>query len=100
MYTAMNIGVLVPVIMHYCLNHALRLLRCRGIVQIHKRVSVDWLAQNREVGANLFDIEAWRDRLDSRIGRRGRQCGMHAHPTSCMFLPRASSPHPFSNEDA
>ena len=46
---AMDIGVVVFVIMHQRVNHRARFLRRGGVVEIHQRLAVDLLIENRKI---------------------------------------------------
>ena len=63
-------------------DHRLRLLRRGGVVEIHQRLAVHVLLQNREVRADLLDVESERRLAASRV-RTARAAD--AHPTSCQL---------------
>ena len=46
---AMDVGVLLGVVAGQAIDHGLRLLRRRGVVEVHERLAVDPLPQDREV---------------------------------------------------
>ena len=60
-HTAMDVGVVVRVETRQLVDHAPRLLRAAGIVEIDERPAVHRRLQDREVRANLVDVEV---RLD------------------------------------
>ena len=65
-HAAMNVGVLLAVVPREPIDHRLRLLRRRRVVQVDERLAVDATAQNRKVRADGVDI-----RSSSRGGRNG-----------------------------
>ena len=66
---AMDVGVLVLVEVREPVEHGLRLLRGRRVVQPHQRFSVDPFGQDGEVPADELDIER-RVRVRERQRRR------------------------------
>ena len=57
---AMDVRVGVPIVVVHRANHRFRLLAGVRAVEIHQRLAVHELAQNREVGPDLRDIERHR----------------------------------------
>ena len=57
MHTAMDVGVLFDVVVHERIEHRLRLLRRRGVVEIDERLAVDALPQDREIPPNGCHIQ-------------------------------------------
>src|SRR5690554_7948372 len=57
MGTPVHVAVVVPIIVDNGLDHRLGLLRGGGIVQIHQRLAMHLLMQDREVLAYLFRIK-------------------------------------------
>ena len=58
--TAMNVAVVLLVVVDQRLNHRARLLRGRGVIQIHQWVAVDLLIQDRKVGTHALGVERQR----------------------------------------
>ncbi len=54
---AVDVGVLVGVEVRQPVDHYLRLLRGRGVVEPDQRLSVDGLPQDREVRPHRVDVE-------------------------------------------
>ena len=89
-HAAMNVGVVALVVMRDGVDHRPRLLRGRGVVEVHQRMPVHLLLQNGKIAANRLDIvtlasaERW-TRLNGQA-----VCG-RGHPTSSQFLPLSST---------
>ena len=81
---AMHVGVIVLVVARDRLDHGARTLARRRVVQIHQRLAVDGLMQDREVAADRFYVE----RCSRRAGRGDG--GTHAE-TSDGAAKRSSS---------
>ena len=58
----MDVGVGLAVVPRDRIEHRLRLLGGRGVVEIDQRLAVDRPAQDREVGTDPLDVEARRGR--------------------------------------
>ena len=54
---AVHVGVYARVVPRQRVEHGLRLLRRRRVIEIDERLAVDLTAQNREIGANPLDVE-------------------------------------------
>jgi len=57
MRSTMDVGVLVLIEILEPIDHALRLLRSRCVVQPDQRAAVDFLAQDGKVASDGLDIE-------------------------------------------
>ena len=56
MQAAMDVGVFVRIGMLDGVEHRLRLLRRRAVVEIDQRLAVDFARQDREVAADRLDV--------------------------------------------
>jgi hypothetical protein len=54
---ALDVGVLVLIKIREPINHALRFLRCSGVIEPYERPSVDTLAQDRKVALKGLGVE-------------------------------------------
>ncbi len=61
MHAAMNVGAIHFMKFANGFDHRVRLLRRGGVVQIHQRLAVYGLLQDREILPDAFDVEAGRD---------------------------------------
>ena len=64
-HAAMDIGVIEAIVVVQRLDHRRRLLGGGGVVEVHQRLAVHHLAQNREIRAHARDIEPGGRRLDN-----------------------------------
>ena len=64
----MDVGVVVLVVVVDRLDHRARPLAGRGVVEIHERLAVDLLVQDREVAADALDVEVGAARTDRNDG--------------------------------
>src|SRR5579862_2655888 len=87
--TAMDIGIAALVIMRDSVNDRARLLRSCCVVEIHERMSVDLLLQDRKIAAYRFHVEVALCHRRTRLPANAA-CG-RCHPTSSQFLPRSSA---------
>ena len=62
----MDIGAIHLVKFADGVDHRERLLRGGGVIQVHQRLAVDRLLQDREILADLLHVESGRDRLAER----------------------------------
>src|SRR5439155_11642565 len=85
---AVHIGVGGAVILGNGVEHRLRLLGGRGVVEIDQRVTVLPLREQREVGAEAGDVEHQASRARTRRSSRSRT-------SACRIRSRISAPKPY-----
>src|SRR5207245_2186390 len=73
MDAAVNVGVDLRVVAGEGLDHRLRLLRGRGVVEIDERLAVHLLAEDGKIAPHLLDVES-----TDRSARNGFAHGSHA----------------------
>ena len=57
MHAAIDIGVLARLIAHQPVDHWLRHLARRRVIEIDQRLAVDLELENRKIGADAFNVE-------------------------------------------
>src|SRR6185437_10838221 len=86
-HPTMNIGVVALVVVRDRVYHLARLLRGRGIIQVHQRMTMHLLMKDREVRANALDVVV----VHLRLGEIWKLGDCH-HPTSSTFLSPVPTP--------
>ena len=81
---AMHVGVFVLVDMRHALDHLTRFLRGGGVVEVDEFLAVRLFRQDREVGAQLFDVVGAQN-----IGRRVHRPLLWASQSSVWLAKRA-----------
>ena len=56
MKPAMHVGVFLPVRLHQRIEHGLRLLRARRVVEIHQRLAINLQRQRREIAPDRLHV--------------------------------------------
>ena len=56
MRASVHSGVDGAVEVRFRVDHALRLLRCRGGIEVYQRMAVDFLVENRKLAADRCEI--------------------------------------------
>src|SRR5258708_5126080 len=79
MYAAMDVGVVVLVVAHNRVDHCLRLLGGRSVVEIDERLAVRHLVEDGEILPYLLHVVS----IWCSVNFRRLQCG--AHPASSQF---------------
>ena len=88
---AVDVGVGRAVVLRDGVEHGLRLLRRRGVVQIHQAAPVLRLPEQREIGADARDVQHQACPSPSRSRTRRSIC---ARTSGCRMRPRISAPNP------
>ena len=89
MHATMNVGVVLLVVSARWIDHRLRFLRCRRIVQINQRLAVNLPPEYGKVTAELLHVEIVSGARTSLQGLSGNLLG-----TVVMRFPPISFPCP------
>src|SRR5215469_9459077 len=84
MNTAMNIGIVAPIIVFNRFNHRKRLLRGGRVIQVNQRLAMHSLLQDRKIFPDFLHV-VFGSSMDSM-----RYFCDSAHSTSSQFLPLPS----------
>src|ERR1700677_1749138 len=78
MHAPVDIRVGSLVVANNCVNHRAWFLGRGGVVQINQRLSVNFLLQDREIGADSLDVKAANGGRRAQLGIELSRSGGHA----------------------